>query len=131
MPPSPHVLLVDDHDGVRAVLAHVVAQLCPTATIAEAAQGAEALSLVAQHNVDLIITDHQMPVMSGLELVGTLRAEGMRMPIVVLSSDASIAEAILAASATVFLPKPFPIHVLREQLCTLLLEPAFARARSE
>ena len=46
MPPSPHVLLVDDHDGVRAVLAHVVAQLCPTATIAEAAHGAEALSLV-------------------------------------------------------------------------------------
>ncbi len=131
MPPSPHVLLVDDHDGVRAVLAHLLAQLCPTATIAEAAHGAEALSLVAQHNLDLIITDHQMPIMSGLQLVRSLRAQGMRMPIVVLSSDTSIAEAILAAGATVFLPKPFPNHVLKELLHTLLPESAGARALSE
>jgi CheY-like chemotaxis protein len=131
MPPSPHVLLVDDHDGVRAVLAHLLAQICPTATIAEAAHGAEALSLMAQHNVDLIITDHQMPVMGGLELVHTLRAQGRRMPIVVLSSDSSIAEVILAAGATIFLPKPFPIHDLRAHLRTLLPECADARARSE
>jgi len=130
MPPSPHVLLVDDHDGVRAVLAHLLAQLCPTATIAEAAHGAEALSLVAQHNLDLIITDHQMPIMSGLQLVRSLRAQGMRMPIVVLSSDTSIAEAILAAGATVFLPKVSEPW-LKELLYILLPESAGARALSE
>ena len=131
MPPSPHVLLVDDHDGVRAVLAHLLAQLCPIAAIAEAAHGAEALSLAAQHNFDLIITDHQMPIMSGLELVRTVRAQGMRMPIIVLSSDTSIAEAILSAGATIFLPKPFPIHELREHLRTFLPEYADARAIGE
>jgi CheY-like chemotaxis protein len=131
MPPSRHILLVDDHDGVRAVVAHLVAQICPTAMIAEAAHGAEALSLVAQHDVDLIITDHQMPIMSGLQLVRTLRAQGMRMPIIVLSSDTSIAEAILAAGATVFLSKPFPIPDLREHLRTLLPECADARALGE
>jgi CheY-like chemotaxis protein len=42
------------------------------------------------------------------------------MPILVLSSDTSMAEAILAAGATAFLPKPSPIRALRELLRTLL-----------
>jgi two-component system response regulator MprA len=122
---------VDDHAAVRAVLARVVAQRCPDAMIVKAANGVEALSSIAQQPPDLIITDYQMPLMNGLELIRTLRAQGATMPIVVLSSDTSIAEAILAAGATTFLPKPFHIQVLREQLCTLLPEPAGARACSE
>src|SRR5438105_1314843 len=65
------------------------------------------------HPPDLIITDYQMPIMSGLELVRTLRAQGATMPILVLSSDTSMAEAILAVGATAFLPKPSPIRALR------------------
>jgi CheY-like chemotaxis protein len=106
MPASHHILLVDDHDAVR--------RLGPPAGAAlsncddhPSPHGAAALSLVAQHNLDLIITDHQMPIMSGLQLVRTLRAQGLRMPIVALSSDTSTAEAIVAAGATAFLPKPF------------------------
>jgi CheY-like chemotaxis protein len=120
MPSSRHVLLVDDHPEVRAVLAHLVAQLCPDATITEAAHGAEALSVAAQQHPDLIITDYHMPIMGGLELVRTLRAQGTTMPILVLSSDISVAEAILAAGATAFLPKPFRVRALRELLPTLL-----------
>ena len=50
MPPSCHVLIVDDDAGVRTVLAHVVAQLYPAATIAAATNGTEALSAVAQQH---------------------------------------------------------------------------------
>jgi CheY-like chemotaxis protein len=103
---------------VRAVLAHLVVQLCPDATITEVAHGAEALSVAAQQHPDLIITDYHMPVMDGLELVRTLRAQDATMPILVLSSDTSIAQAILAAGATAFLPKPFRVRVLRELLRT-------------
>jgi len=131
MPPARHILIVDDHLEVRAVLAHVVAQLCPDVTIVEASNGAEALIAITHHPPDLIIADYQMPTMSGLELIRTLRAQGATMPIVVLSSDTSIAEAILAAGATAFLPKPFHIQALKEQLRTQLPEPAGARARSE
>lgn|SRR5262245_9638757 len=120
MPPARHVLLVDDHVEVRAVLAHVVAQLFSEATIAEAASGTEALRATTLHRPDLIITDYQMPIMSGLDLIRTLRAQGSTIPIVVLSSDTSIAEAILAAGATAFLPKPFRISALRDLLRTLL-----------
>ena len=102
MPPARHILIVDDHAEVRAVLARVVAQLCPHATIVEAAHGAEVLSAIIEHHPDLLITDYQMPVMGGLELVRTLGAQGATMPTLVLSSDTSIAEGIFAAGATAF-----------------------------
>jgi two-component system chemotaxis response regulator CheY len=120
MPPAHHVLIVDDHAEVRTVLVRLLRLLYPDATIAEAAHGAEALSAVTHHPPDLIITDYQMPIMSGLELVRTLRAQGITMSILVLSSDTSMAGAILAAGATAFLPKPFRVRVLRELLRTLL-----------
>jgi two-component system chemotaxis response regulator CheY len=120
MPPAPHILIVDDHAEVRAVLVRLLRQLYPDATLAEASNGAEALSAITEHRPDLIITDYQMPIMSGLELVRTLRAQGSTMPMVVLSSDTSMAGAIRAAGATAFLPKPFRVRVLRELLRTLL-----------
>jgi CheY-like chemotaxis protein len=115
-----HVLLVDDHPEVRAVLVYLVARLCPEVTIVEASTDVEALNAVANHTPDLLITDYQMPRMGGLELVRTLRAQGETVPILVLSSDTSIAEGILAEGATHFLPKPFPLQELRELLHALL-----------
>ena len=120
MPPTLHVLIVDDHPEVRVVLANVVAQLYPAAAIAEAVDGAEALSAITQHRPDLIMTDYQMPGMNGLELVRTLRAQGAAMPILALSSETSIAAAIRAAGATAFLAKPFRVRELRETLRALL-----------
>ena len=120
MPPARHILIVDDNAAVRAVLARVVVQLCPDATIVEAAHGAEALNAVTEHHLYLLITDYHMPIMGGLELVRTLRTQGRTLPILVLSSDTNISEAILAAGATAYLPKPCRIGVLRELLRTLL-----------
>ena len=131
MPPAPHVLIVDDHPAVRAVLAHVVTQFAPDATIAETANGAEALHAIAEHQPDLIITDYQMPVMDGLELIRRLRAQGAAIPILVLSSDASVAEAILTSGATAFLAKPFSIRELRKVLRTLLSDDAESSAVGE
>ena len=131
MPSSPHVLLVDDHAEVRAVLRSIVVQVFLQATIVEASNGAEALMAMSQHRPDLLITDVQMPIMGGLELVRTLRAQGMQMPIVVASSELDIAEDILAAGATAFLPKPFPLAELRELLRTLLPSDEQAQAVGE
>jgi CheY-like chemotaxis protein len=120
MPSAPHVLLVDDHPEMRAVLAYVIPRFYPDITIAEASDGAEALRAVGQQCPDLVITDVQMPIMSGLELVRTLRAQGMAIPILAVSSEPVIAESILAAGANHFLPKPFPLLELRMLLRRLL-----------
>ncbi len=120
MPSSQHVLLVDDKPEVCAVLRSVLARFHPDTTVAEARNGAEALLAVGEQRPDLIITDYQMPVMSGLELLGTLRSQGETLPILLLSSDPSIADLLLAAGASAFLPKPFPYPTLRELLRALL-----------
>jgi CheY-like chemotaxis protein len=120
MPSVRHVLLVDDHPEMRAVLAYVVPRFCSGVTIAEASDGTEALNAVAQQCPDLIITDVQMPIMGGLELIRTLRAQGMQMPILAASSEPDIAEGILTAGANHFLPKPFPLPELRMLLRRLL-----------
>jgi len=131
MPHPPHILLIDDHAEVRAILARLLRQHYPASTIAEAADGAEALAAVAQQSPDLIITDYQMPIMGGLELVRRLRAQGATMPIVALSSDSSIAEAMLAAGADQFVHKPVGSAALRQLLRRLLPDAADTRSVGE
>ena len=128
MPPVRHVLIVDDHPEVCVVLTHVVVELAPDATIVEAVDGAEALRAVAQQSPDLIITDDQRPRMRGLDLIRALRAQGAAMPILALSSEPSVAAAILAAGATAFLAKPFAVRELRALLRTLLPDDAESQA---
>jgi two-component system, NtrC family, response regulator GlrR len=122
MPPTHHVLLVDDDSAIRAVLVRLVARTYADATIAEATTGAEALSAVAVQRPDLIISDCHMPVMDGLELVRTLRGHGATMPILMLSSEPSIAKPAQLAGATAFLTKPLAIRSFSQFLHTLLPE---------
>ena len=128
MPQPRHVLIVDDDEQIRLVLTRLVKRTWTDATIAEAAHGAEALSAVLQQYPDLIITDHQMPVMNGLALVRTLRAQGATMPILVLSSEPSVAESVLAAGEDYFLLKPIALGMLTQILRTLLPDDEETRA---
>jgi len=123
-----HILIVEDHAELRASLARLVARACTDVTIAQAADGAEALDAVAQSVPDLIISDFQMPLVNGLQLVRTLRAQGRAMPILILSSDPSVAEDILIAGASAFLIKPFRFAILTELLHTFLPDQAEANS---
>ena len=120
MPHTRHVLLVDDDAVMRAVLVRLVARTYTDATITEATTGADALSAVAAQRPDLIISDCHMPVMDGLELVRTLRSQAAVMPIVMLSSEPSVANAAQQAGATAFLTKPLAIGSFSQFLHTLL-----------
>ena len=67
----------------------------------------------------------------GLELVRTLRAQGATVPILVLSSDTSIAEVILTEGANHFLPQPFPLQALKELLRAMLPDDEAAQGVGE
>jgi CheY-like chemotaxis protein len=79
-----------------------------------ATNGAEALARFNQQQPDLIISDEQMPIATDLSLVHTLRAQGATAPILILSSDPSIAEVVLTAGANQFLLKHFSVSVFRQ-----------------
>jgi CheY-like chemotaxis protein len=110
MPPTRHVLIVDDDEATRDILMRLVPRLDADVTIAEAANGMEGLHAALAQRPDLIISDCHMPIMDGMELVRTLRSQGASMPIVMLSSEPSVAKAAQLAGVTAFLTKPLAIR---------------------
>ncbi len=80
------VLVVDDLPDVRLVLKTVIEE--PGVEVVEAADGLEALDVLKNYHVDLIITDCQMPNMSGLELIEAARSQDPNLVFIVVSSTA-------------------------------------------
>jgi len=87
-PHSLKVLIVDDEPINRMVLARMVEHL--GSTCIEASSGGEALELLGQQPVDLVLMDIQMPKMSGIEAVELLRAgcgPNRDVPVVAVTGD--------------------------------------------
>src|SRR6476659_1714392 len=116
MPSTPHILIAEDHASVRTLLNTIVYRLYPTSTITAVANGAEALAVFQARGADLVITDYTMPIMTGLTLTQILRAQQATVPILVMSMNATIAEAVLQAGANRFLAKPFALPELQQAL---------------
>ncbi len=90
LPPAlKRVLVVDDLGVNREILQKQMEALGVQATTCES--GKQALAAL-QDSFDLILTDHNMPEMDGLELAEAIRARGIQTPIVLISSNSSFAE---------------------------------------
>jgi CheY-like chemotaxis protein len=112
-----HILLVDDEPSVSA---SILWALKPAGHITKVAtDGEQALACLASDPViDLIITDHSMPKMSGLELVRRLRETGYNGKILVLSAHLSHRNraAYDSLGVNAALPKPFDVDALRKTI---------------
>ncbi len=80
------VLLVDDHTLFRSGL-ETLLERHGIDVIAAVGDGREGLKLAAETEPDVILLDMRMPDMNGLEVLTALRAEGLRMPIVMLTTS--------------------------------------------
>jgi PAS domain S-box-containing protein len=97
------VLLVDDEDEVRLTAADMLGEL--GYTVIEAASAEAALSAMeASGAIDLLVTDHLMPGMSGAELARIVRARNPALPILLMSGFTEMAE---VAPDLARLAKPF------------------------
>src|ERR1051325_7866368 len=81
------ILAVDDEPVIGESIAYQLEG--PHRKITVAANGQDALGMVAKKKFDVVITDHRMPRSGGLELVRTLRRRKHRGKIVVLSGHLS------------------------------------------
>lgn len=108
-----HVLLADDNADMRAYIQRL---LEPHYRVSVAPDGQAALWLVAEHRPDLVLSDVMMPVMDGLELLKTLKADPQtaRIPVVLLSARAGEDATIegYEAGADDYLVKPFSANEL-------------------
>lgn len=123
---SKKVLVVDD----EAHILHVVSMKLKNAgyEVLTAMDGEEALDIWPSENPDLLITDFQMPLMTGLELCARLRADGCRTPIIMLTARGFDLEADEMAQAGIssVLAKPFSPRELLGKVDSLLADPAKA-----
>ncbi len=120
------LLIVEDNNELRSFLRDMLED---TFLIHEAANGAEALEVAHHETLDMIISDVAMPVMDGLELVRTIKADSelCHLPIILLSAHTSLDERIEGIETGVddYIPKPFSASYLKTRIRTLL------RMRSE
>jgi DNA-binding NtrC family response regulator len=102
----PTVLIVDDEKNIRATLARGL-RLSGYRT-EEAENGVEALRILGDGGIDLVVLDVQMPEMDGLELLGAMRDRRLRVPTIVLTAHGSIERAVQAVKlgAYDFIEKP-------------------------
>ena len=115
-----HILIVEDEDQVRYFLTRAVQRAAPDALITQARNGSEALEIFENHGCDLIITDHRMPIMTGLELLEAVRERSVATPVIVISADAAAEEMALGAGATRFFYKPVSLRQMIEVVTALL-----------
>src|SRR5260370_27839366 len=86
------VLIVDDEESQRLALARVTTVW--GLETESACDGVEALEKIASFQPDMIITDLRMPRMDGFELLRRLKAEGPRIPSIVLTAFGNTATAV-------------------------------------
>ena len=128
------VLIVDDSAAMRAFILRVIGLSgLDVGGCLQAGNGQEALDVLREKWVDIILTDVNMPVMNGEELLRRLDQDDLlkTIPVLVISTDGSEnrMERMLALSAKGYLKKPFSPEELREKMEALLgLLPADARA---
>ena len=82
-----HIVIADDEDDVREFLLRAVRRYAPQAEVTAVVNGAAALEIMRQRGCDLLISDHRMPVMTGVELLQAVRESQPILPVVIISAD--------------------------------------------
>ena len=83
-----HVLIVDDHDLVRAGLRRILEDSPAIKTISEAANGEEALQLCRSVPPDIVLLDLTLPRLSAFELTGRLQRLHRKTRVIILAAHA-------------------------------------------
>jgi two-component system, OmpR family, response regulator MprA len=114
------LLVVDDDRGLRDVLRRALTLAGYDVRLTDSGSGA--LAEIAAAAPDAVVLDIGLPDLDGLEVTRLLRAEGNRVPILMLTARDAVADRIdgLDAGADDYLVKPFDIDELRARLRALL-----------
>jgi CheY-like chemotaxis protein/predicted regulator of Ras-like GTPase activity (Roadblock/LC7/MglB family) len=122
------VLIVDDEPHVTVVLARSLSKLGTDYLIETANSGEEALKKARETHYDLVITDYQMPEMSGLDLTIALRnlTPETRLVLMTAYGSSELRDAVGSMELTGYLDKPFTLDQIRE-----IVQNAIGRSQEE
>ncbi len=121
--PDLKILVVDDFATMRRIVKNILTQL-GFKEIIEADDGTSALDILKKEKVDLIISDWNMPKMTGLDLLKEVRADSAMAdtPFIMVTAEAQQDNIILAVKAKVnqYIVKPFTADTLGEKINKVL-----------
>jgi two-component system chemotaxis response regulator CheY len=118
-------MVVDDYEGMRRLIVQCLrAAGVPIGQVLEAENGREALVVLRDSPVDLILCDINMPLMDGLDLLRALRQRPatQNTPVVIITADGGESRVVAAikAGAGGYLCKPFSPEQVKERVLPLL-----------
>jgi DNA-binding NarL/FixJ family response regulator len=128
---SIRLAVVDDQTLVRQGIISLLSLAPDLAVVAEAANGADIVTLVAEHQVDLVLMDIQMPQVDGIAALQLLAAAGSTVPVIILTTfdDHERVLQAMQAGARGYLLKDVALEVLVDAIYQVknggsLLQPA-------
>lgn len=104
---APRILVVDDEEGIRDILQQIL--VLERFRVVTASRGDEAMGLIKNQKIDLVVTDIMMPGMSGLDLLGSVKSQYPEIPVILITGypgNYSTHDTI-AAGADGYFSKPF------------------------
>ena len=122
-----NVLVVDDSLPMRSVIKKTLkASGFKVGQFFDASNGEEALDILKEQWLDLVLTDYNMPGMNGLELISAMKKDEVlrTIPVVVITTEGSRqrVEAFMEEGAADYIRKPFTPEEIREKLNHLMGE---------
>jgi len=121
-------LVVDDSAAIRKILQRVLRQTgMAIQKIHEAGDGQEALTLLGTQQVDLVLSDINMPKMDGLQLLAAVKASAQlrHIPVIMITTEGGetkVGEALRLGAAG-YVRKPFTADQIKEKVARFI-EPA-------
>lgn len=113
------ILIVDDFATMRRIIKNLLRDLGFSNTF-EADDGTTALPMLNSGHYDFVITDWNMPGMTGFDLLKHIRADGKlkEMPVLMVTAESKRDQIVAAAQAGVngYIVKPFTAAVLKEKI---------------
>lgn len=113
------ILVVDDFSTMRRIIKNLLKELGLT-NVVEADDGATALPILKQGGIEFLITDWNMPEMTGIELLEHVRSDPnlANIPVLMVTAEAKREQIIATAQAGVngYVVKPFTAVTLKEKI---------------
>ncbi len=114
------IITIDDSSTMRRIIKNTLQRIGYGSDVLEAEDGKQALDVLSQNKVDLIITDWNMPNMDGLTFVKKIRSasEWNDVPIIMVTTEAAKEDILEALKSGVnnYIVKPFTPEVLKEKI---------------
>jgi two-component system chemotaxis response regulator CheY len=113
------ILIVDDFSTMRRIIKGLLHELGFN-NVEESDDGINALPMLKANNYDFLITDWNMPGMTGIDLLKAVRADGKigKLPILMVTAEAKREQIVEAAQCGVngYVVKPFTANTLKEKM---------------